>query len=825
MPESKHNQVDEISLLKAELEAVKGQYQLLRDIAESSEGGIYIVQDFKFAYNNPSFCKLVGYSLEDLKAINFIDIVHPKDKKLIKLLFLDNYQEIRQKPSKSYTFRILTKNGELKWLKSHVSIIEWENKPALLDSCFDISIQKETESKLIEEEQNFRLLVNTFEDFIFILNKRGNIIQTNQAVIDLLGYREHELLLKPFISMIIGDQNLNIENVINSVNQNQKETFSSFLLTRKNIRIPTETRMFKGVWSGKDVIFVISQDITQKKKAESAIKISEEKFSKAFNTRAVMMAITTFDKGIYIDINQSFLKITGLTRERVIGFTSKEVDIFISPNIREKFISQIVASGRLAEQEIQIKNTKGEILTCLFSAEEINIQGTKCLLTVMSDITQRKQVEEELLQAKTQAEEAGKAKEQFLSTMSHEIRTPMNAVIGMTNLLLQESPKLEQIDNLSALKFSAETLLTLLNDILDFSKIEAGKIELANVVFNLKSIADGLKNSFYQLAKNKGIELIAEIDKQIPQNLIGDPIRINQVLTNLIGNAIKFTEKGKVTLSLKLEKNQKNSSTIQFSISDTGIGIQKDKQGIIFKEFTQANAETTRKYGGTGLGLAISQRLVRVLGGVIKVTSKPDQGSTFYFSLQFPKTDITIVEHQTLSKSNADLEFSKPYKVLIVEDNEINKIIAEKFLVKWGLEVEHAENGQVAVEMHQNGQFDLILMDLEMPIMSGYEATLAIRQMSDAKKKNIPIIALTASAMLDIQKRIFSLGMNDFILKPFVPNELRKKLANHLEKRDSQRLTIAIQYEYDKFNEDLKPEIGAFISIGNLLKILLLFTG
>lgn len=784
MPESKQNQVDEILKLKAELKAVKGDLRLLNDIAENTEGGIYIVQDFRFVFNNPSFCNLVGYSQEELKNISFIDIVHPKDKKLIKLLFYNNYQEIRQKISKSYTFRIQTKEGELKWLKSHVSLIQWKNKVALLDSCFDITSQKEAESKLIEEEQNFRLLVNTFDDFIFILNKRGNIIQTNQAVIDILGYREHELLLKPFASMNVADSSIDINNILNNVNQNKKETFSSFLLTRKNTKIPTETRMFKGVWSGKDVIFVISQDITQKIKAESAIKISEEKFSKAFNTRAVMMAISTFEEGRYIDINEEFLQTTGLTREKVIGFTSKEVGIFLKPSARDKLINQIIKSGRLSEEEIQIRNTKGDVLTCLFSAEEINIQGAKCLLIVMSDITQRKQVEEELINAKIQAEEASKAKEQFLSTMSHEIRTPMNAVIGMTNLLLQENPKPEQIENLGALKFSAETLLALLNDILDFSKIEAGKIELAKVLINLKSIAEGLRNSFDRLAKDKGIELVAEIDNQIPQNIIGDPVRINQVLTNLVGNALKFTEKGKVILSLKLEKDLPKSATIQFAITDTGIGIQKEKQGIIFKEFTQANAETTRKYGGTGLGLAISQRLVRVLGGVIKVKSKPNEGSTFYFSLHFPKTELRVTEEKPQGKVIPDYVFSKTHRVLIVEDNEINKIIAEKFLTKWGMKVEHAENGLVAIEMLQKDDFDLILMDLEMPVMSGYDATSAIRKMSDSKKRNIPIIALTASAMLDIQKKIYSLGMNDFILKPFVPNELRKKLFVHLEKEE-----------------------------------------
>ncbi|RPH32809.1 MAG: PAS domain-containing sensor histidine kinase [Bacteroidales bacterium] len=788
MPESKHNQVDEIIKLKAELEAVKSEFKLLRDIAESSEGCIYIVQDFRIVFNNPSFCNLTGYTANEIKVINFIDIVHPNDKKLIKLLFRGNYQEIRQKQSSSYTFRILTKNGNLKWLKSHVSVIEWEGKPALLDSCFDISLQKETESKLIEEEQNFRLLVNTFDDFVFILNNKGNIIQTNQSVIDILGYREHELLLKPFEYMIVSYSNIDISSIIKSVNKNRKESFSSILLTKKQSRIPTETRMFKGVWSGKDVIFVICQDITQKIKAESAIKISEEKFSKAFNTRAVIMAITTFEEGRYIDVNEAYLQATGLKREKVIGRTSKEVKIFKNPNTWKTLIGQIVELGTLSEREVQIKNTKGDVLICLFSAEEINIQGVKCLLIVMSDITQRKQVEQELIQAKTIAEEASKAKEQFLSTMSHEIRTPMNAVIGMTNLLLQENPKPDQLQNLSALKFSAESLLTLLNDILDFSKIEAGKIGLVKEVINLKQICEGLRNSYDLIAKNKGIKLVSDVDNHIPINLVGDPVRINQVLTNLLGNALKFTEKGKITLSIKLEKDHKESSSILFAISDTGIGIHKEKQGIIFKEFTQANAETTRKYGGTGLGLAISQRIVKALGGAIKVNSKFGEGSNFYFSLQFPKRDIPVEEPYGLAKQSEEIVFTKTYRILIVEDNEINKIIAEKFLTKWGMEVEHAENGQIALEMHREMDFDLILMDLEMPIMSGYEATTVIRQMSESKKRNIPIIALTASVMLDVQKKIFNLGMNDFILKPFIPNELRKKLAHHLEKGEMSNL-------------------------------------
>ncbi|HCT31283.1 MAG TPA: hypothetical protein DIW31_11270, partial [Bacteroidales bacterium] len=563
---------NEIAKLKAELESVKHSYQLLQDIAMSSEGGIYIVQNFRFVFNNPGFCNLIGYSTEELKGLNFIDIVHPNDKKLMKLLFHGNYSEIRQKQSSSYTFRVITKGGSLKWLKSHVSVIDWEGEPALLDSCFDITIQKDTETKLIDEEQNFRQLVNTFDDFVFILNNRGNVIQTNQPVINSLGYREHELLLKPFDELIDNSNDSNINKIIESVQRKRKESFSSFLVTKKQAKIPAEIRMFKGVWSGKDVIFVICQDITQKVKAERAIKISEEKFSKAFNTKAVMMAIVTFNEGHFIDVNEAFLQGTGLKQNDVIGKTINDVDIFVYSNIREDLLKQIFTSERFSEQEIQIKNVKCEILTCLFSAEEIIIQGDKCLLIVMSDITQRKQVEKELIHAKTQAEEANKAKEQFLSTMSHEIRTPMNAVIGMTNLLIQEQPKPEQIENLNALKFSAESLLALLNDILDFSKIEAGKIELSREVFNLRLIIEGIKNTYDLIAKNKGITLFSAFDDRIPSKLIGDPIRINQVLTNLVGNALKFTESGSIGLACKFEKEDDESLTVLFSIVDTGIG-------------------------------------------------------------------------------------------------------------------------------------------------------------------------------------------------------------------------------------------------------------
>jgi len=299
---------------------------------------------------------------------------------------------------------------------------------------------------------------------------------------------------------------------------------------------------------------------------------------------------------------------------------------------------------------------------------------------------------------------------------------------------------------------------------------------------SLKSLAEGVCNVHKHIAEKKGISLKLNFDSSIPENVLGDSTRLNQVLTNLTSNAIKFTDKGEISINLKLVKETKSSISVLFSIIDTGIGIPTEKQKLIFQEFTQANYQTTRKYGGTGLGLAISKKLVKMLKGKIEVKSQPGKGSEFFFTLGFPKSrGVAKLQVDDKKSQIIPKRSGKPYRILIVEDNEINSFIAQKFLTNWGIDSQLAENGSIALDMISKNDFDLILMDLEMPVMSGYDATVEIRKLKDPIKSRIPIIALTASAMLDVQTKIFSLGMNAFILKPFNPGDLKSKIAELLK--------------------------------------------
>lgn len=386
---------------------------------------------------------------------------------------------------------------------------------------------------------------------------------------------------------------------------------------------------------------------------------------------------------------------------------------------------------------------------------------------------------EELTIMNKKAREASRIKDEFLATMSHELRTPLNAVIGTSHLLLQEDPKKEQLENLNTLHFSAENLLFLVNDILDYSKIEAGKIEFEEMDFSLKKLVSSLCTAMEYNAKEKGIQLKVGSLDGVPDSIIGDPTRVSQILNNLLTNAIKFTDVGQVEFNIRCLSDSNNNCKLEFEVIDTGIGIPKEKFKFIFEKFTQSNTNITRKYGGTGLGLPICSKLLKLLNSELCLESEVGFGSKFSFSVEFKKSSRKqIIKNGEFNIE--DFNSLEGLRVLVAEDNIINQRLISKFLVKWNVESTIADNGKVAIECLKNKQFDLILMDLQMPEMDGLEATKHIRNCDNELIKNIPIIALTASALLDIQAEVIDVGMNECVTKPFNPKELYRKISKFL---------------------------------------------
>lgn len=387
----------------------------------------------------------------------------------------------------------------------------------------------------------------------------------------------------------------------------------------------------------------------------------------------------------------------------------------------------------------------------------------------------RKQIEAELIHAKELAENATQAKSEFLSMMSHEIRTPLNAIIGLTYLMQQEEQTPSVMENLKTLQFSAENLHLLINDILDFSKIEAGKVELEEMPFDLKLLVSNIKKANQVKAEEKGNRIKLMLDDDIPNTLIGDSLRIGQVLANLVSNAVKFTLNGSVTIEVSVVKKDDEKARIFFSVKDTGIGIPPDKQKLIFERFTQANSETTRKFGGTGLGLVISKKLVQLHNSDIELQSEAGKGAEFSFTIDL-RIGTTLKQQMAIALAENDNDVSlEGVKLLLVDDYFVNIKVASKFLEKWKVTFDTAENGLIAFDKFKNNEYDLILMDLLMPEMDGYTAVEKIRETG----AEIPIIALTASATLNNQDRAFNVGMNDYVTKPFNPKELHQKIAKY----------------------------------------------
>ncbi|GGD58551.1 hypothetical protein GCM10011514_23240 [Emticicia aquatilis] len=482
------------------------------------------------------------------------------------------------------------------------------------------------------------------------------------------------------------------------------------------------------------------------------------------------------NKGRIEWVNEGFSRVSGFHLDEVKGKTPGEVLQGAGTNPEtKKFIGEQLRQRNSFRTEILNYSKTGTPYWIELSIQPIFDEEGKLtnFIAVESDITERKNYESELRQAKEKAEEASRVKQEFMAVVSHEIRTPLNAIMGMTNLIQKTSLSPLQSDYISTVQISAENLQGIINSILDFSKIEAGKMSLQKIPFNLKKILQNIISSNEFKAEQKGIGLFLKFDEKLNVTLLGDSIRLSQVLLNLVSNAIKFTDTGKITIEARVVTKMNNALVVEFNVIDTGKGIANEKQKLIFESFTQEDSSISRKYGGTGLGLSISKQLVELMGGDLRVRSELGEGSTFSFVVGFPISQEPIEEAKQNHLSSNTLIGKK---ILLVEDNAMNQFFAQKLLEGWGMKVDIAQNGREGVEKFRAKYYDGILMDIQMPEMDGFQATKLIR----TESTKVPIIALTALVVDEEIEHFSRVGMNDYIAKPFVADELMQKLIKHI---------------------------------------------
>lgn len=710
-----------------------------------------------------------------------LEFIHPQDQARVRQTLLEG---ISRNKEFNLEYRIVSKNGNLRYLNSRAGLIRDEkgNKIKILGTVQDVTTIRQSQQALEYSEAYIKAAFNNDRHGIYLIDTQFRLIDFNQeSSRSLKSWRDIDLEK----GMDVRDTFLpHTRQLLEPVLLEGMQGKSRLLELKVMENTPQETWIELYISPVKDSrenvlgVLMMGNNITERRKTEKLLANLSLVASNTDN------AVVISDSKYRIEwINEAFIHTTGFKQEEVINRFPK--DFLLSektdaPTLR--LLNNCLREGKSFNDELLVRDKNKQDLWIHLTINPVfNADGvlTK-FVSVCTNLSKLKAYEQQLQIAKEKAERSAESKEDFLSSVSHELRTPLNAVIGLTHHLLQNKPREDQQEDLNVLKFSAENLLNLINDILDLSKIEAGKVRIEKTAFNLKEMVSSLKQSFQGQAESKGLDFRVSMNNNVPQALFGDSVRLIQILANLLSNAVKFTSKGMVQMQLSAQVQESGYCQLLVKVEDTGKGIASDKLELVFNKFEQVNDDGHGNFGGTGLGLSITRQLVELQGGHISVDSKPGEGSTFTVSIPYQLAQAHELHTTKPARSNQDATTDmSQLQVLVVEDNEINLAVAGKFLTNWGIPFTVAKNGEEAVNKARTSPFDLILMDLQMPVMNGYEASMRIRKLKEYDYSKIPVIAITAAGASGIENKIRAAGMTDIILKPFKPEDLLNKIQQH----------------------------------------------
>jgi len=739
-----------------------------KSIFDNSLAAVLVADDKgNYLSANKAAGKLLGYSVKELLQMNVGDL-----KTTVQPGAAKRYEEYIRKGEETGEFDFITKNGEHKLAQYQASRTTADFNLSIL---MDITEQKQA-------SEYARSLIEASLDPLVTISPEGKITDVNEASVKATGETREKLIGNDFSDYFTEPE---------KAREGYKQVFDKGFVSDYPLTIRHATGKLTDVLYNASVykddegnvlgVFAAARDVTEQKRASQ--------YARSLIEVSLDPLVTISPEGKITDVNEASVKVTGETRGKLIGTDFS--NYFTEPEKAREGYKQVFDKGFVSNYPLTIHHANGKLTDVLYNAsvykdDKGNVLG---VFAAARDVTEQKRITEELKDskvvadlativaedAKVLAESALQSKQQFLSNMSHEIRTPMNAIIGFTKVLLKTDLAPKEKEYLDAIKTSGDGMLVLINDILDLAKVDTGKMTFEQNPFKMQFSISAVIQVFDLKIKEKNLELVKEYDNRIPDILEGDAARLHQILSNLMSNALKFTEKGKITIAVRLLTEDKETATIEFAISDTGTGVPQDKLKSIFDNFHQATSSTARLFGGTGLGLAICKQLVEKQGGTIIVKSKVDEGSTFSFTLNFQK----FKGESKIKNEEFELEKeNKVIKVLLVEDIALNQLLMKIILEDFKFKYDIADNGKIAIEKMQTETYDIILMDLQMPVMNGFEATEYIR---NTLKSKIPIIALTADVTTVDLEKCKAAGMNDYVSKPLDERILYTKMIELLK--------------------------------------------